>query len=518
MLRQKYPIGLQDFAGIREDGYIYIDKTADIYDLVNTGKYIFLSRPRRFGKSLLLSTLRYYFEGRKDLFKGLKIMDLEKDWKKYPVIHIKLSTIEPDSHESLVATLNEQFQRIENEYGVEEIQSSLGARFSRIITTAFQKRGMRVVILIDEYDNPLINTLAKSDIHKKNHDLLKSIYANLKDQDEYIRFGMLTGVSRFSKMTVFSGINNLLDITFHNRFSAICGITEKEIHERLTPGVENFARENSQSPGEAFEILKKYYDGYHFSEQSPDIYNPFSLFHALEEGRIGSYWLLTATPEFLVKKLKESNEDLSIVFQDTTDMASLAMEDTTFSSPVALLYQTGYLTIKGYDKERRLYKLGLPNLEVESGFISTLLGAYIGKDKIKSGTEAAYLKQLLIEGKTEEFIEGLIIFFSGIPYTVIPVMSEKYFQNALYLTFRVMGMDIEAEKATSFGRSDIIIKTGKYIYIFELKLDGSAQMALQQIERKGYALPYGGDRRKTIKIGIDFSSATRNIREWAIAE
>lgn len=514
----KYPIGQQDFQKIREEGNLYVDKTSLIYHLVTRNNYIFLSRPRRFGKSLLLSTIQAYFEGKKHLFKGLEIEKLEKQWIPHPVIHLELSKIDSNDPTSLYQILEQQFRQWEKQYKIEKPLEALGPRFSDIIIAAYNSTGQRVVILIDEYDNPLINTIHLQDIYQKNQSLLKSIYSNLKHLDRYIRFGMLTGISRFTKMNIFSGLNNLNDISFESRYSEICGFTLQEIEKNFAQGLIRLGEEMELSYKDALKALKDWYDGYHFSENSTDIYNPFSLLNALDKSKIRPFWIETATPEFLVEKLKNSDENLSEIFNDSVEETELAIADTSFSSPVSLLYQTGYLTIKGYDKATLHYTLGIPNKEVSQGFLPAVLAGFIGKPQAKTNKEALIIKESLIKGDFNKFPEQLKIFLGSVPYSVIPHITEKYFQNTLYLLFKIMGLDVESEKQTSFGRSDIIVSTSNYIYIFELKVDGSAQEAICQIEEKEYALPYINSGKQIIKIGLNFSSETRNLSSWLTTE
>ena len=516
--RLKYPIGRQDFASIREDGCVYVDKTDIIYNLVDNNKYVFLSRPRRFGKSLLLSTIRYYLEGRRDLFEGLRIMDLEKEWKKHPVFHLKLSRIDENEQSSLEQLLEEQFQVWEKEYEVTERYGTFSARFSYLIRSAFEKSGRRVVILVDEYDNPLINTIHDTDLHERYKGLLKSIYVNFKDMDEYIHFAMLTGVSRFSKMTVFSGLNNLNDISFNEKYSSICGFTEKEIPGYLFEGVKSLAIKRDISEGKAMDLLKQAYDGYHFSENLLDIYNPFSLLRSLEAGKLDNYWTDSGTPSFLIKKLKETDEPFSELFQEEADSTSLAAVDTAFTSPVALLYQTGYLTIKSYDKKENLYRLGVPNKEVREGFFSVVLQEFTLRDRMKGMRATRRMKECLEEGKPDEFLKRVESFFAGISYVMTSKAPEMYFENNLYIMLQMMGVDVISEDETSDGRIDLTIKTKGYIYIIEIKKDRNAIDALAQIENKRYALKYRHDGRKIFKIGINFSSRKRNITDWEIKQ
>lgn len=510
----RYPIGQQDFAYIRENNFLYIDKTGLVFDLVNGSKYVFLTRPRRFGKSLLLSTIKAYFEGRKDLFKGLAVESLEKDWIKHPVFHLALSRVENGSHSSLRSVLHQQFSAWEQDYGIINKDENFSSRFSTLIQQAYKQTGFRVVILIDEYDNPLINTLNNDEALEKNRNLLKSVYSNLKDQDAYIRFGMLAGVSRFSKMSMFSGLNNLFDITFSNRFCSICGITKEEALQNLQPGVEDLAHENEYSVEEAWHELAKWYDGYHFSEKCPDIYNPFSLLNALNNSKIYDYWFETATPEFLVKRLSIDSQSFSKIFHHKALEKTLAASDISFPSPVALLYQTGYLTIKDYDRNQRLYLLDVPNKEVENSLFPYLITYYTHQTLEDVTFEAARMRSCLENKEIERFMEILQSFLASVPYDLIPIANEKYFQNSLYLLFRSMPLKVEGEQRTSHGRADLVVTTEKYIYVIELKTDSSASEALNQIEEKKYYLPYLNQHRDVICLGINFSSKTRNITDW----
>lgn len=516
MNKVKYPIGLQDFAGLIEDGYTYVDKTDLVFNLTQNYKYVFLARPRRFGKSLLLSTIRYYYHGRKDLFQGLKIMDLEKNWVQFPVIFLMLSRVNTNDNESLNEFLNNEFLIWEKRYDIKVISNDLSSRFSNIIREAYNKCGQKVVVLIDEYDNSLINTLENEEIYVKNRNILKSIYSNLKDLDEYIKFAMLTGVSRFSKTSIFSGLNNLTDITFNDRFSDICGFTESEVNSYFQEGIRHISEIKKVTFNEAALLLKNAYDGYHFSTLSPDIYNPYSIMRALDEGKISDFWMETATPSFLVERLRETSKPLLDIFSSEADESSLSESDTLFSSPVSLLFQTGYLTIKGYEEEKNQYILGIPNKEVEKGLFKALLGGFAGKDKVSSINESSYITKPLLEGNITEFLSRLREFLATIPYNVMPKISEKYFENIMYLILRLNGINVEAEKTSAFGRSDIIALTPKEILIFELKLDSSSDEAVEQIKEKKYYAPFINDKRDIFMIGLNFSSSTRNLSDWKI--
>lgn len=511
-----YPIGLKDFQKIRDEGKVYIDKTSWIFELVQNS-YIFLSRPRRFGKSLLLSTLKAYFEGKKELFKGLDIERLENNWEKYPVFLLELTRTDSESHDSLRALLNQQFSIWEEELGIINKNEHFGSRFSSILIESFKKTGKRAVILVDEYDNPLINTLEKKETHEQNRNLLKSIYSNFKALDQYIRFGMLTGVSRFSKMSVFSGLNNLNDISLDNRYGGICGITEAEIDKFLFEGVEELGKHLELSYNEAKRLLKKNYDGYHFCKNSEDIYNPFSLLCALQKKEPGEYWFATGTPTFLIEKLFEDNVDLNSLMNSEADSPALSSSDASHSSPLALLFQTGNLTIKGYEPEWDAYKLGIPNKEVKKSLLSEMSVVFQAKRSEQSFSEIKKMVETIRKGKPQEFLEILKSFFASIPYTLTQNSSELFFENNFYIILNLLGLYCDVEIPTSSGRIDSIIKTKDYIYIFEFKYNGSAKVPLSQIENKEYFLPFLKDERKVFKIGVSFSSESRNISsDWEI--
>lgn len=511
----KYPIGRQDFAAIRQDGFIYVDKTEIIYNLVSHSSYVFLSRPRRFGKSLLLSTIRYYFEGRKELFEGLKISEFEKEWKRYPVLHLELSRVNGESFDSLKNSLDSIFSNWESQFGITNISKEPGYRFGEIIRKVSEKHNQRVVILIDEYDNPLLNSVQNSEIYCQNRALLKSVYSNLKSMDEYIKFGMLTGVSRFSNMSVFSGTNNLQDITLLPDYSSICGFTEEEIKEYFKDGITRLAEEYETEYDGALKMLKKEYDGYHFSRKLIDIYNPFSLLNCLQSREIDNFWFKSGFPNFLAVKLNESRETFNKIFNSKADSYSLSAIDVAFDSPVALLFQTGYLTIKKYLPENKEYILGIPNSEVDRGLFIFLLGYYSGNST--SGISAVTeLKQFLEKGNPDEFFERFQSFLAKIPYNLEGRISELYFERILFVIFHILGFHVHSEMETSDGRIDLQVETKEYIYIIELKLDGTAEEALRQINEKSYDLGYKFDGRRVFKIGVKFSSATRNISDWII--
>ncbi|MDE6010219.1 MAG: ATP-binding protein [Muribaculaceae bacterium] len=511
----KYPIGIQSFSEIREGGYTYVDKTALIYRLIAKGKYYFLSRPRRFGKSLLLSTIRAYFEGRKELFEGLAIAGLEKDWEDYPVLTLSLSSYNP-SDSDLHGVLDAQIGNMELIYGKRYDTQLVSARFANVIMSAYEKTGKKVVVLVDEYDAPLVAHLDDDPRRESVRSLLKSVYVNLKDMDQFIKFAMLTGVSRFSKMTIFSGLNNLEDISLAPEWSEICGITEEELFNNFRSGIEALARRNDTDYDGALGVLKENYDGYHFTEDSVDIYNPFSLLKALKNSKIGFYWFQSGTPSFLVKFLSKLNKPLEKIFTERVPEVALSEIETYRTSPAALLFQTGYLTIKAYDARRNSYRLGIPNKEVESGLFTELLSYNIGQDKVELMNRMWDIRDAFEEGDPDRGLDMVRSFFAGIPANVTRKDTELFFENNLFMLFRLIGIDARAEWWTSDGRIDMLLVLPDYMYVMELKLDRSAEEALAQIDTKEYVLPWTYDDREVFKIGINFNSSKRNIDCWKV--
>lgn len=514
---QLYPIGIETFEYIREYGYLYVDKTRYVYDLTHLSKFVFLSRPRRFGKSLLLSTIKSYFEARRDLFDGLAIASLETEWRRHPVLKLNLAAYNPTDEGSLDSILDFQLLQWEKEYDIEDNSiRDFSSRFRQVITRAYEKTGERVVILIDEYDSPLVGHLDDSARLERYRDTLKSVYANLKICDEYIRFGMLTGVSRFSKMSVFSGLNNLEDISLRDRFGAICGITEDELREYFKGGIKHLSEDFDGDCSIALAELKSRYDGYHFSRRCPDVYNPFSVLNALASCDLLPYWYGTGTPTFLVKRIRDGGDFLPEMFTEKIDGSQLAMADLASTTPVAMLFQTGYLTIKGYDRRREQYILGLPNREVKLGLFRQLSQYYLDTPQRDTYNGILDIRFMLEDGNVEQAMERIKAYLAGIPYELSNGKPEIYFENNLYILFNLIGIDARAEWHTSRGRIDMLLKMPEVIYVMELKLDGTAREALEQIDSRDYALPFELDGRRVVKIGINFSKQTRNISDWII--
>ena len=510
-----YPIGIQNFEKIRNDGYLYIDKTALMYQMVKTGSYYFLSRPRRFGKSLLISTLEAYFQGKKELFAGLAVERLEKDWIKYPILHLDLNIEKYDTPESLDNILEKSLTAWEKLYGAEPSERSFSLRFAGIIERACKQAGQRVVILVDEYDKPMLQAIGNEKLQKQFRDTLKPFYGALKTMDGYIKFAFLTGVTKFGKVSVFSDLNNLDDISMRKDYVEICGVSDQELHENLDIELHEFAETQDLSYDKLCTKLKEYYDGYHFTHNSIGIYNPFSLLNAFKYKEFGSYWFETGTPTYLVKLLKKHHYDLERMAHEETDAQVLNSIDSESTNPIPVIYQSGYLTIKGYDERFGIYRLGFPNREVEEGFIRFLLPFYANVNKVESPFEVQKFVREVETGDYDSFFHRLQSFFADTTYEVIRE-QELHYENVLFIVFKQVGFYTKVEYHTNDGRIDLVLQTEKFIYIMEFKLNGTAEEALQQINDKRYALPFEADGRKLFKIGINFSEKTRNIEKWVV--
>ena len=512
-----YPIGIQNFEKLREGGYTYIDKTAQIYKLATSGTYYFLSRPRRFGKSLLISTMDAYFSGKKELFKGLAMEQLEKDWIEYPVLHLDLNTGRYIKPEDLDVVLDQHLNNWEAHYGVVRKYDDSSARMNDIIDAAFSKTGRKVVILIDEYDKPIVNNLDNESLADYYRKTLQGFYSVLKAKDGQIKFGFLTGVSKIGKLSVFSALNNLKDISMVKDYADICGLSEKELHDNFDESVSELGDSNDLSKDESYLKLKKMYDGYHFTHNSVGVYNPFSLLNAFSDREFKEYWFETGTPTLLVNVMKKTSFDVTTL----SDNVVVSVEDLSgmqdiINRPIPLFFQTGYLTIKDYDKEFNIYTLGFPNDEVKNGFLKFIFSYYVPVNPAEGNTTTYRLATALRSGKPDNFMRTLEALFANTTYQ-IQGDSEKNFQYAMYIIMELLGEYVQAERSTSNGRIDLLLQTKDYIYIVELKIDNTADAALQQIEEKGYAKPFVSDPRKIFKIGVSFSTANRRIEEWKIS-
>jgi hypothetical protein len=512
-----YPIGIQSFEKIRNDGYVYVDKTALIYELATTGSYYFLSRPRRFGKSLLISTMEAYFSGKRELFKGLAIEKLEQKWAKHPILHLDLNTEKYETPEALTSILNRRLTEWEKLYGSEASEDTLAGRFEGIIRRACEKTGERVVILVDEYDKPMLQAIGNDALQEEYRSTLKAFYSVLKTQDRYIKLGFLTGVTKFGKISVFSDLNNLNDISMDEEYIDLCGITDKELHDNFDAEVAQLGEKNGLDKDACYARLKEMYDGYHFETNTIGIYNPFSILNVLAKKKFSNYWFETGTPSFLVQLLKQNRYNLNHLQDEQQSADMLNSIDSMSKDPIPVIYQSGYLTIKGYDEEFGWYRLGFPNKEVETGLMKYLLPFYAPVEENKTEFFIGNFIRDIRQGNADAFMERMQTMFADADYRIAGDM-ELYFQNAMYVVFKMMGFYVEVERATSRGRIDVTLKTKDYIYVMELKLDGSADEALQQIEDKGYAAPFATDGRKLYKIGVNFSSMTRGIEAWKIME
>ena len=511
---RKLPIGIQTFEKIRRDGYLYVDKTEPVWQLASTSVPIFLSRPRRFGKSLLLSTFEAYFEGKKELFEGLAIERLEEKWENYPVLHMDLNARRYERPEDLIAMLNQFLEKWEILYGQEKQDRSPEERFGYVIQKAYEKTGKGVVVLVDEYDKPLLQAIHNDELLEAYRLILKAFYGVLKSKDSCLRFAFLTGVTKFSQVSVFSDLNQLNDISMSKAYATICGLTKEELLENFQPELEALAEENDLSFDEAIEMMTQQYDGYHFHPKGEGMYNPFSVLNAFDKQEFGNYWFQTGTPTFLVKSLQKADYDLRTLMDG---VKASALNFTEYraeaDNPIPLIYQSGYLTIKAFDKEFKIYTLGFPNDEVRYGFLNFLVPFYtpITDDK-KNFYIMKFIKELE-KGEVDAFMQRFEAFFADFPYELND-KTERHYQVIVYLIFKLMGQFSQAEVHSAKGRADAVVQTKDYVYIFEFKLNGTAEEALQQIEEKGYAEPFKSDKRQIVKVGVEFSAKTRNVNRW----
>ena len=528
--RIKYPIGVQSFSEIINGNYVYVDKTEYVYHLVEEGKYYFLSRPRRFGKSLFLSTLEAFFLGNRGLFKGLAIDTHESiDWIKHSLLHLDFNAKDYTRDDlSLYNHIDGYLTKWEAEYGVEPRIRDLDTRFADVITAANQKTGRQVVILIDEYDRPLLQNLSKERQPRQAlfRDMLKGFFGVLKSCDQYIRFAFLTGITKFGRVSVFSDLNNLEDITLDSKYNGICGITESELSDNLKSGIENLAKANDLSFGETCSRLKLSYDGYRFSfRKNEGIYNPFSVLNVLKKEEFGDYWFQTATPTMLVELLRDCDTDLTQLDGAARGENELMGLDPVLSDPIPVLFQSGYLTIKDTMMvgRKKMYRLGFPNEEVEDGFLEALLPFYVNRKTVSDGTE---LSSRCIEALRVADVDGFMLILksllAGVPYSESGKSSKRIhegrFRDVLFIICRLMGLTVHCELHTALGRIDMIVETDSYVYVMEFKVDKSPEEALAQIEDRHYADRYLADSRTVVKVGVEFSTRERNISAWAVSD
>ena len=527
---RKMPIGVQDFEKLILGGYVYVDKTKFVYQLAQ-GNCYFLSRPRRFGKSLLLSTLKQYFLGNKDIFKGLAIEKLEEEnptsfdkvaWAKHPVIYIDLNSEKYDSLDSLKKALNRSLEPLENEYNLKPGNETLSGRFIKIIQTANKKAGRQAVVLVDEYDKPLLQTIDKPELFDDYRATLKAFYGVLKSEDANLRFSMLIGVTKFSQVSVWSDLNNLNDITMDNRYCGICGITESELKKHFVEEIKILAEKNELYEDECFAKLKQKYDGYHFSKKAEEVYNPFSLLNTFDKLEFNDYWFQTGTPTFLVEEIKRNNYDLRKLIDGVdVDSQRLTEYSVVGNNPIPILVQSGYLTIKGYDSRFDTYHLELPNEEVKYGFLNFLSPDFIGTKSFSFDSDFDIRKFVKdIEScNVDAFMTRLQSIIASLPYPTdaknqTVEMLEYNFQVAVYLTFTLMGQFTQCEVHSIKGRADAIVETQDAVFIFEFKTNDSAENALAQIDELCYAEKYNSSNKKIVKIGAEFNTQERKLVEW----
>ena len=526
----KYPIGIQTFERIITGGFVYVDKTDLVYRLVHEGTVYFLGRPRRFGKSLLLSTLEAYFLGRKDLFRGLAIDALEHEWKQYPVFHLDFNTGNYLNDGTLEEVLAGEIAKWEKQYGLENTCEDLGRRFQQVLHAAHEQTGLGAVVLIDEYDKPILDVLDMDfqvehlgktmTLEEKHRNILKSFYATLKGADADLHFVFLTGVTKFSQISMFSGFNQPDDISLNRDYESICGITKEELVKYFSEPLKEFAEDYECSEKEMLELLKKKYDGYHFSWRMTDIFNPFSILNAFNQLTLGSYWFKSGTPTYLVRLLNHFDQNLNELIGKYYATPQFDDYKADVERPLPMIYQSGYLTIKGYERDTESYLLDIPNNEVREGLLTILANNYL-KTKEDSTSWLIDSVHKLKRGQLEEFMEGMTAFLASIPYSVRRKNTEReyerHFQYTFYLLLRMLScFTVFHEKPTSKGRADCVIETPNDVYIFEFKLDGSADAALQQIRDKGYAKEYQTDERPVHLVGANFSSEEGTISEWKV--
>ena len=507
-----YPIGIQSFSEVRNGGYVYVDKTALIYSLTSTGKYYFLSRPRRFGKSLLVSTMESYFRGRKDLFKGLALESLEKDWVEYPVLHLDLTGAAYSKVEELHSKLNSFLSAQEEIYGIWTSEKVASVRFEHVIDAAYRKTGRKVVILIDEYDKPIVDNIDAPELMDAFRRELQGFYSVIKGKDEFIRFAFLTGVTKLGKMSIFSGLNNLNDISMDLGFSDICGVSEEELKTYFDESVSTLARHCGLTKEECYGKLKTMYDGYYFNESADGVYNPFSLLNTFKANRFRMYWFETGTPTFLVRYLKQIKCNLDNISKDKVSVETLTGANYVAPAPITLMYQTGYLTITSYNERFNTYTLDYPNEEVKAGFLNSLSQLYA--PALIQGEFSVYnFVEDIERGDVQGFMDRFTAFLSDNSYEIQGDL-ELYFQNTMSVMLKMMGLYVKTEYRTSNGRIDIVFDTDKYVYIIELKRDLSPEEALRQIEAKGYDKPFLSSGKEIIKLGVNFSSESRTVDGW----
>ncbi len=522
--RRKYPIGIQTFSRIIEEGYIYVDKTDLVWELVNYAKYVFMSRPRRFGKSLLTSTLESYFKGERDLFAGLKISDMEQEWRQYPVIHLDLSIVKGKwTPEELRRALCLMLSRLDC-YETNPMEVTPGEMLDGMIRRLNDNTGCQVVVIIDEYDAPLLDVLHDDTRLDGVRTVMQEFYQPLKANERFIKFCFITGITKFSQLSIFSTINNIMNLTLIPQFSAICGLTEEELRTTLWQDVETLAEAYGVTAEEMHTRLKRQYDGYHFSEDSPEVYNPFSLLKCFLTRKIDNYWFESGTPTYLIRQLQHFGTDITSL--DKLEVPSEAFDQPTenMQNALPLLYQSGYLTIKDYDRESLTYTLSFPNEEVRVGYVKGLLPIYIGVDSsdVQTGFALKFWRALKADD-IDLALSHMQSYLASIPYVegfkkklAEAATAEGFYEYTFYLIFSMLNVYVQTQVKVSGGRVDVVVFMPDTIYVIELKAGGSAEDALRQIDGKGYADAYKADGRRIVKVGVSMDKDTRTVGEWKV--
>lgn len=515
---RRYPIGIQTFSEIRERNYLYIDKTQYLVDFIDKGyKYVFLSRPRRFGKSLFASMIHAYYEGRKDLFEGLAMGEYEKDWVKHPVLHFDMSGAKHMDKDMLERYLADMLTDQEAVFGYKSEKQDPNIRLKDLVVTANRLTGRKVALIIDEYDAPLLDVVHEELNLAALRRAMQNFYSPIKSLDPYLEFVFLTGITKFAQLSIFSELNNLFNISMYDQYSAICGISSEELHTQMQPDVERLAEHLHLSVDETFERLKRKYDGYHFSKNSEDVYNPFSLIKALASGDIGDYWFDSGTPTYIIKLLQKYNVGLRDLTGQDAGVSDFDVSPENMTTALPLLYQSGYLTIKHYDPMIDLYTLGYPNEEVHTGMVRSLAANYLTPAEGTNSSFVIKFVKAVIADDMEQALTLMRAYLAGVSYR-LSNKTERDVQTIFYLVFSLIGSFIKVEEESAHGRADVVITLPSVVYVMELKFDGSADAALRQIDEKGYLIPYTADGKRLVKVGVNYSSEERTITEWRIEE
>ena len=513
---RKYPIGIQTFSEIRERNYLYIDKTQYLVDFIDKGyKYVFLSRPRRFGKSLFASMIHAYYEGRKDLFEGLAMGEYEKDWVKHPVLHFDMSAAKHMDKDMLERYLADMLTDQEAVFGYKSEKQDPNIRLKDLVVTANRLTGRKVALIIDEYDAPLLDVVHEELNLVALRRAMQNFYSPIKSLDPYLEFVFLTGITKFAQLSIFSELNNLFNISMYDKYSAICGISSEELHTQMLPDVERLAEHLHLSVDETFERLKRKYDGYHFSKNSEDVYNTFSLIKALASGDISDYWFDSGTPTYIIKLLQKYNVCLRDLTGQDAGVSDFDVSPENMTTALPLLYQSGYLTIKHYEPMIDLYTLGYPNEEVRTGMVRSLAANYLTPAEGTNSSFVIKFVKAVIADDMEQALTLMRAYLAGVSYR-LSNKTERDVQTIFYLVFSLIGSFIKVEEESAHGRADVVITLPSVVYVMELKFDGSADAALRQIDEKGYLIPYTADGKRLVKVGVNYSSEERTITEWRI--